>query len=86
MNIQELLKTVTPEVYENLKKSIELGKWPNGQKLTPQQREHSLQLVIAYEMEHINEKERTGYVPPKDACASKKPSTESDEPTPIKWS
>ncbi len=86
MNIQELLKTVTPEVYQNLKKSIELGKWPNGEKLTVEQRENSLQLVIAYEMTHVEEKDRTGYVPPKEACASKKPKTENDEPTPIKWS
>ncbi|GAA6169738.1 YeaC family protein [Sessilibacter corallicola] len=86
MNIQDLLETVTPEIYENLKRSIELGKWPNGQKLTKEQKENSLQLVIAYEQEHFPEQERTGYVPPKAACGSKKTESKPEEPAPLKWS
>ncbi len=49
MNLDQMLASVTPEVYENLKYAVETGKWQNGQKLTTEQRENSLQLVLAYQ-------------------------------------
>lgn len=30
----ELLRTITPDVYESLKTAVEIGKWPDGRKLT----------------------------------------------------
>ena len=49
MNIDQMLASVTPEVFENLKYAVETGKWQNGQRLTTEQRENSLQLVMAYQ-------------------------------------
>jgi len=49
MNLEQMLATITPEVYENLKYGVETGKWQNGQKLTEQQRENAIQLVMAYQ-------------------------------------
>ncbi|GHB75401.1 transcriptional regulator [Psychrosphaera saromensis] len=49
MNLEQMLATVTPEVFENLKYAVETGKWQNGQRLTTEQRENSLQLVLAYQ-------------------------------------
>lgn len=49
MNLDQMLATITPDVYENLKYAVETGKWQNGQKLTTEQRENSLQLVLAYQ-------------------------------------
>ena len=49
MNIDQMLASVTPEVFENLKYAVETGKWQNGQRLTEEQRENSLQLVLAYQ-------------------------------------
>jgi len=49
MNIDQMLASVTPEVFENLKYAVETGKWQNGQRLTTEQRENSLQLVLAYQ-------------------------------------
>ncbi|MCL4170555.1 UNVERIFIED_CONTAM: hypothetical protein GTU68_027422, partial [Idotea baltica] len=49
MNLDQMLASVTPEVYENLKYAVETGKWQNGQRLTTEQRENSLQLVLAYQ-------------------------------------
>ncbi len=49
MNVEKLLAAITPETYENLKLAVETGKWLNGVKLTEQQREDSLQLVLAYQ-------------------------------------
>ncbi|MBK1852484.1 MULTISPECIES: YeaC family protein [unclassified Marinobacter] len=63
MTYEELIKRLDPNVYQSLRQSIELGKWPDGRKLTPQQREISLEAVIYYENLHgIPEQERVGYL------------------------
>lgn len=82
MNVNELLQNLTPEIVQNLRRAIEIGKWPNGTRLTQEQRETCMQAVIAYEIKHLPEDQRTGYVPPKDTpCAP----GESDDDQPIKW-
>ena len=63
MTYEELIERLDPNVYQNLRRSIELGKWPDGRKLTPRQREISLEAVIYYENRHgIPEQERVGYL------------------------
>ncbi|MBW7472511.1 DUF1315 family protein [Marinobacter sp. M216] len=63
MTYDELIERLDPNVYRSLRQSIELGKWPDGRTLTPEQREISLQAVIYYENLHqIPEEERTGYI------------------------
>ncbi|WP_375171243.1 YeaC family protein [Marinobacter sp.] len=63
MTYDELIERLDPNVYRSLRQSVELGKWPDGRKLTPEQREISLQAVIYYENLHgIPEDERTGYI------------------------
>ncbi|WP_417545738.1 YeaC family protein [Marinobacter sp.] len=63
MTYEELIEQLDPNVYQNLRQSIALGKWPDGRKLTPQQREISLEAVIYYENLHgIPEQERVGYL------------------------
>jgi uncharacterized protein YeaC (DUF1315 family) len=63
MTYDELIARLDPTVYQNLRQSIELGKWPDGRKLTPEQREITLQAVIYYENLHnVPEQERTGYI------------------------
>ena len=41
MNYQQLLQSMTPDTYQRIKRALELGKWPDGQRLTPEQREVS---------------------------------------------
>ncbi|AOY88270.1 hypothetical protein BKP64_08885 [Marinobacter salinus] len=63
MTYDELIERLDPTVYRSLRQSIELGKWPDGRKLTPEQREISLQAVIYYETLHnVPEEQRTGYI------------------------
>lgn len=63
MNYERMIETMTPEVYASLKQAVELGKWPNGQRLTPEQRETSLRAVIAYEVKRdLPAEERVGYI------------------------
>ena len=71
MQLPEFLSAMTPEIYKNLRQSLELGRWPNGERLTDEQRETGLQAIIAWEYEHLPENERVGYMPQKCKSAKK---------------
>ena len=62
MNFEKMIAAMTPEVYQSLRRAVELGKWPNGERLTNEQRETSLRAVIAYDQTKLPEHERTGYI------------------------
>ena len=62
MEYLNLIETMTPEVYSRLKRSVELGKWPDGRPLTAAQRENALQAIIAWDRLHLDSSERTGFV------------------------
>ncbi|WP_263141662.1 DUF1315 family protein [Pseudomonas sp. RIT-PI-AD] len=66
----QLISNITPDVYESLKLAVETGKWSDGRKLTQEQKELSLQAMIAYEAKHLPEEQRTGYMG-EQQCASK---------------
>jgi len=66
----QMIENITPEIYESLKTAVEIGKWSDGRKLTAEQKELSLQAVIAWEMKNLPEEQRTGYMGPQE-CASK---------------
>ena len=57
MNFEQLIASMTPEIYERLKTAVELGKWDNGERLSEAQKEHSLQAVIAYQSLHLTQTE-----------------------------
>jgi uncharacterized protein YeaC (DUF1315 family) len=63
MTYEELIERLDPTVYKNLRKAIELGKWPDGRAISKEQRAICLEAVIYYEARHnIPEHERTGYI------------------------
>ena len=49
MNIDDMISGMTPEIYQRLVTAVELGKWPDGVALTPEQKENSLQLVMLWQ-------------------------------------
>ncbi|WP_144395229.1 YeaC family protein [Pleionea sediminis] len=55
MNLDQLIKAMTPEIYHNMKTAVELGKWPDGTKLTDEQKETAIQAVMIYDATHHNE-------------------------------
>lgn len=69
-SFNEMIKNITPEIYQSLKLAVEIGKWADVNKLTAEQRELSLQAMIAWEMQNLPEEERTGYMGPQE-CQSK---------------
>jgi len=52
MEINELVASMTLEVYQRLATAVETGKWPDGVALTPEQKENSLQLVMLWQARH----------------------------------
>ncbi|MDP5054141.1 MAG: YeaC family protein [Congregibacter sp.] len=62
MDYQSLIDTLSPDIVARLRLGIETGRWPDGQAVTPEQREHSLRAVIAWEQQHLPEDQRVGYI------------------------
>jgi uncharacterized protein YeaC (DUF1315 family) len=80
MELDELIGQMTPEVHKNLRRAVEVGKWSDGTPLSQQQKEHSLEAVIAYEEKHMSEQDKVGYID-----RGKKAKTDvCDDPQPLK--
>lgn len=62
MKYEELIQNMTPEIHQSLKRAIELGKWPTGQKLSAEQRDTCMRAVIAYDQKHLPVNQHTGYI------------------------
>lgn len=72
MTYDELIERLDPSVYASLKRAVELGKWPDGRRISDEQKAICLQAVIYYENRHdIPEQERVGYIEPKKSADSK---------------
>jgi uncharacterized protein YeaC (DUF1315 family) len=89
MSIEQLLATMTPEVYQSLKRAVELGKWPTGDRLSQEQRETCMQAVVAYEHLNLSPDQHTGFIPPEPHtyCGGDDHHHEDDkhEDKPITW-
>ena len=69
-SFNEMINNITPDIYRNLKLAVEIGKWADGNKLTAEQRELSLQAMIAWEIQNLPEDQHTGYMGTQE-CHSK---------------
>jgi uncharacterized protein YeaC (DUF1315 family) len=52
MELDEMIASMTPDVYQRLATAVETGKWADGVALTPEQKENSLQLVMLWQARH----------------------------------
>lgn len=84
MNFKEMIGAMSPEVYESLKQAVELGKWPNGVRLTKEQSELCLQAVITYDYKNKPEESRVGYID-RGAKQAKFEADNQDKVDSIKW-
>lgn len=57
MQYDDVLRAMTPEIYERMKSAVETGRWPDGQKLTDAQKENAMELVMVYQAKRLNETE-----------------------------
>lgn len=83
MNFDELIDSITPEIYENMKRAIEIGKWPDGRRLTKEQTENTFEAIIAYEHHHVAEQDRTGFID-RGSKAEGEVCVTNDDPQPVK--
>lgn len=68
-SVDELVSRITPDVYERLKEAVALGRWSDQQRLSPQQAEQCMQLVILYEAHNVDTEARVG-APLSSECGS----------------
>ncbi|MBS7326807.1 MAG: DUF1315 family protein [Thiopseudomonas sp.] len=66
----KMIDDITPETHASLRQSLELGKWPDGTRLTREQKELTMMAIIAWEQKNLPEDQRAGYLGG-DQCASK---------------
>ncbi|WP_426417887.1 YeaC family protein [Aestuariirhabdus sp. LZHN29] len=83
MTFEQLLGSITPEVYQNLRRAVELGKWPNGRKLTSEQRLQCMQAMIAWEKSNLPEEQHSGYM--EQQCKSLEKQIKELEPQPLNF-
>jgi len=68
-SVDELVSRITPDVYERLKEAVALGRWSEEQRLSPQQSEQCMQLIILYEAHNVDTEARVG-APLSSECGS----------------
>lgn len=52
MDVDKLLAAISPEIYQNMLRAVETGRWPDGKQLSDEQRDHTQQMVILYQSKH----------------------------------
>lgn len=62
MQFDDLIASITPEIYSNMLRAIETGRWPDGRSVTEAQREHCMSAVIAWGERHLPVSERVGFI------------------------
>ncbi|MCO7255268.1 DUF1315 family protein [Dickeya oryzae] len=55
MQLDDLITSMTPEIYQRLTTAVELGKWPDGVALTAEQKENALQMVMLWQARNNTE-------------------------------
>lgn len=84
MNYLDAVDNLSPDIIERLRQAVETGRWPDGRPLTAQQRDHSLQAVIAWESKHLPPDARVGYIDKGRKDSSRKAET-GETPAPLRW-
>ncbi|TCV99949.1 YeaC family protein [Biostraticola tofi] len=52
MDLEAVIASLTPEIYQRLVSAVELGKWPDGVALSAEQKENCLQMVMLWQSRH----------------------------------
>jgi uncharacterized protein len=82
MDYQKLIDGMSPEIYKQLSKAVELGKWPDGRPVSPEQRETCMQAIIAWGEKHLPAKQRVGFI---DKGHKEGDSCDDPAETPLTW-
>ncbi len=82
MDYRQMIDSMSPDLYRQLQRAVELGKWPDGTPLSPEQKQNALQAVIAWGEAHLPPGQRVGYID-----RGSKDGEQCDEPAeiPLAW-
>ena len=69
MDLNLLIERMDVATYHSLRESLELGKWPDGQALSSEQKSLVMEALIRFGHQHLPEDQRVGYLPQPD-CSS----------------
>ncbi len=83
-DFQQLIEQMDPSVHMNLKTAVELGRWPNGERLSSEQIEWCLQAIIAYEHRHLPAHERIGHID-RSGLGAGSCDRSGEQARPLKW-
>lgn len=62
MDYESLIAGLDATTCDALRRAIELGKFPDGRRLTDEQRELCMEAVLAWEMRNLPPEQHTGYI------------------------
>ncbi len=62
MDYRKLIENLSPEIYQRLRRALELGKWPDGKVLDAEQKAICMEALINWESLHVDARQRTGYI------------------------
>ena len=60
--VDELVESLTPGMVNDLKRAIEIGKFPDNRAVSEEQRELMIEATILYDALKLPEEERTGFI------------------------
>ena len=55
MTFSRLVESLTPDTVGNLRRAVELGKWPDGRRLSEEQRATCMRAVLFWEQKYLPE-------------------------------
>ncbi len=85
MDFDKLIAAIDHSTVHALRRAVEIGKFPDGNTLTKEQRALCLEAVLTWEARHLPEEQRTGYI---DRGPKAEGELCDDEPAPqtqLKW-
>lgn len=62
MDFQQLIARMDANTCAALKRAVEIGKFPDGRRLTDEQRELCMEAVLAWEVRNLPPEQHTGYI------------------------
>lgn len=68
MSFQDTASKLSPDIISRMREAVALGRWPDGKALNDEQRQTTLEAVMAWEAVHLPPEDRIGYLPTRD-CA-----------------
>ena len=60
--VDDLVESLTPDMVSDLKRAIELGKFPDGRVVSEEQKGLMIEATIIYDALKLPEEERTGFI------------------------